>query len=291
MDEKTYDSFEAALNAFNKWKGAQAKANSAYSYMTAFTSGDGYRDAEKTEGPATAAKYMSDAKNNYFYWKSARNEAKDAFDKELENAPDLTSAAARELGWAELADYLKKLEDKHVRSASEKKEGFPSPNQKVEFRVESYKFSGKTYDYGDVKGKYLDAAGEDGFRYSMFVSERVAVEAEEKGVFQVSGTVKEIKDYYGKSVVSLRSPKLAICPAGIDSATEFDQEINDLALEGKLVSVQNKSDVPDSAKPYMYYERSNTRGYAVNVETRMVYRDWEKDLYYHVVLFSDYTLD
>ena len=69
MDEKTYDSFEAALNAFNKWKGAQAKANSAYSYMTAFTSGDGYRDAEKTEGPATAAKYMSDAKNNYFYWK------------------------------------------------------------------------------------------------------------------------------------------------------------------------------------------------------------------------------
>ncbi len=295
--QSSYSDFEDVLTAFIKWKDAQAKANSAYGDIQSIKSGSDYwwYDAEKDMGRRQAAKYRQDAFDRYGALAKARDKAKDEFNELLDSTPDLTAKVAYELlGNQKLGDYLQNLEDKHIRFDSSnaiQKDGLPRVNEKITVEVETQKLTAKLYPVGDKKGTYLTVTDKNGLHYSMFVFEDSINKIQNNDIYKVSGAVKEIKDFYGKDQVNLKSPKFEFYPMKVNCYTELDPIIDKLSSEGKLTTVKNKDDIPASAKPYVFSYKDDTHDYIVNEEYHNIYRDKTADKYYYYIEYNRYTLD
>ena len=295
-NQHSYSDFEEVLNAFNDWQEAKRKYNKAGRDISSIKSGSDFwwYDAERDVGREQAAKWRQDAFDSYNYWKHKNTEAKEHFDELLSKAPDLTAKIALEvMNSQELSDYLKYLEDKHIRIDSSnmvQKDGLPHVNENVTIEVETQKLASKIYDYGSTRGTYLTVTDKKGIQYSMFVKEDVANEIKDKDIYKISGMVKEIKDFYGKDQVVLKSPSIEFCPFRIDDKKEFNDLIDELSSEDKL-TITKKADVPESAKPYVYYRMESTHGYIVDIDYQHVYRDKAADKYYCFPWKEWYSLD
>lgn len=296
-NQHSYSDFEDVLNAFNDWQEAKRKYNKAGSNISSIKSGSDYwwYDAERDVGKAQAAKWRQDAFDSYGYWKRKNKEAKEHFDELLNAAPDLTAKVALEvMNSQELSDYLKYLEDKHIRIDSSnmvQKDGLPHVNENVTIEVETQKLASKMYDYGSIRGTYLTVTDKKGIQYSMFVKEDVADEIKNKDIYKISGMVKGIKNFYGKDQVEIKSPKIDFYPIKVSCYTELNSIIDKLSSEGKLTVVKNKDDIPASAKPYVFSYKDETHGYIVDQEYHNIYRDKAADKYYYHIRYDGYTLD
>ena len=292
--ESSYSDFEDVVNLFYKWKDAQKDTTEAYNDLNTYK-GNGLQKAIKAVGYKQALKTKDDAYKHYTHCKDERDKAKAKFLDMLDDTPDLTSDKARSMmSSPELAEYLKTLEDNHVRINTEgldQKEGLPHVNEKIRIEIDNKKLSPKIYDFGDKRGSYLNVTDATGLQYSMFVTEDLFDEIKNNDIYRITGTVKEIKDFYGKDQIVLKNPKIDFYPINFESDyNRFDDEIEELSAANKLVLIQNEIEVPKSAKLYMICSLEDVDDDVLNTEDHKVYRDKATDKYYYCIVYNSYDL-
>ena len=125
----------------------------------------------------------------------------------------------------------------------------------------------------------------------MFVTEDLFDEIKNNDIYRITGTVKEIKDFYGKDQIVLKNPKIDFYPINFESDyNRFDDEIEELSAVNKLVLIQNENEVPKSAKLYMICSLEDVDDDVLNTEDHKVYRDKATDKYYYCIVYNSYDL-